>query len=98
MSDLLTPVHPGEILKEEFMDPYAISANKLARDIDVPANRITEIIAGRRTITADTAVRLGIYFGIEPEFWLNLQTNYDLRLAQRSMGAAAGRIRVLETA
>jgi antitoxin HigA-1 len=98
MSDFLTPVHPGEILKEEFMDPHEISANRLARDIDVPANRITEIIAGRRTITADTAIRLGIYFGIEPEFWLNLQTHYDLRLAQRSMGAVAGRIRVLEIA
>ena len=98
MSDLLTPIHPGEILKEEFMDPHEISANRLARDIDVPANRISEIIAGRRTITADTAIRLGIYFGIEPEFWLNLQTHYDLRLAQRSMGAAAERIRVLEIA
>lgn len=98
MTDLLTPVHPGEILKEEFMEPLGVSANRLARDIDVPANRITEIIAGRRTISADTAIRLGRYFNIEPEFWLNLQSGYDLRVAQRAIGDAVGRIRVLETA
>lgn len=98
MTDLLTPVHPGEILKEEFMEPMGVSANRLARDIDVPTNRITEIIAGRRAISADTAIRLGLYFNIEPEFWLNLQSNYDLRVAQRAMGDAVGRIRVLETA
>lgn len=80
------------------MEPMGVSANRLARDIDVPTNRITEIIAGRRAVSADTAIRLGLYFNIEPEFWLNLQSNYDLRVAQRAMGDAVGRIRVLETA
>jgi antitoxin HigA-1 len=99
MSDLLSPIIPGEILKEEFMDPHGISANALARDIDVPANRISEIIAGRRTITADTALRLGAYFGIEPQFWLNLQSNYDLRIARRSVGAEIkDRVRPLRVA
>lgn len=83
MTEPLAPITPGEILKEEFMEPHGLSANRLARDIDVPANRISEIIAGRRAITADTALRLGTYFGIEPEFWMNLQTQYDLRVARR---------------
>lgn len=97
MSDLLSPVTPGEILKEEFMEPHGISANRLARDIDVPANRISEIVAGRRAITADTALRLGAYFGIEPQFWLNLQNTHDLRVAARTTGAIiAERIRPLQ--
>ncbi|HEV7372652.1 HigA family addiction module antitoxin [Arenibaculum sp.] len=99
MSDLLDLITPGEILKEEFMDPHAISANRLARDIDVPANRISEIVAGRRAITADTALRLGAYFGMEPRFWLNLQSDYDLRAAQRASGAEiADRVRPLNAA
>lgn len=98
MSDLLSPVTPGEILKEEFMEPHGISANRLARDIDVPANRISEIVAGRRAITADTALRLGAYFGIEPQFWLNLQNTHDLRVAARATGAIiAERIRPLQS-
>ncbi|MCW2244816.1 addiction module HigA family antidote [Azospirillum fermentarium] len=99
MSDTLSPITPGEILKEEFMEPNGISASQLARDLDVPANRISEIIAGRRSITADTALRLGLYFGIEPEFWLNLQNHYDLRLARAAAGEAiAQRVRPLQAA
>ena len=74
-------IHPGEILLEEFLKPMNISQNKLAMDIHVPAPRINAIARGRRAITADTALRLGKYFGTGPEFWLNLQTNYDLCVA-----------------
>lgn len=88
MTELLDPIHPGEILKEEFMIPMGISANRLARDIGVPPNRILAIVSGARAITADTALRLGAYFGIEPQFWLNLQTGYDLRTAERANGPA----------
>ena len=76
---------PGEVLLEEFLKPYGISRNKLATDIRVPANRISAIINGQREITADTAVRLGKYFRTGPEFWLNLQTLYNLRTAADSM-------------
>ena len=78
---------PGEILLEEFLKPYGISRNKLATDIRVPANRISAIISGKREITADTAFRLGKYFRTGPEFWLNLQTLYNLRTADEAMQA-----------
>ena len=81
---LLDPIPPGEILSEEFMKPLGLSANQLARDIDVPPGRITEIIKGKRAITADTALRLGKYFGVSPEIWLNLQVDYDMRIARRT--------------
>ena len=74
-------IHPGEILMEEFLKPMNISQNKLAMDIHVPAPRINAIAKGTRSITADTALRLGKYFGTGPEFWINLQTNYDLCVA-----------------
>ena len=74
-------IHPGEILMEEFLKPMGISQNKLAMEIHVPAPRIYAIARGTRAITADTALRLGKYFGTGPEFWLNLQNNYDLCLA-----------------
>ncbi len=74
-------IHPGEILLEEFLNPMNISQNKLAMDIHVPTPRINAIVRGTRTITADTALRLGKYFGTGPEFWCNLQSNYDLCLA-----------------
>ncbi len=74
-------IHPGEILMEEFLKPMHISQNKLAMDIHVPAPRINAIVKGARAITADTALRLGKYFGTGPEFWSNLQTNYDLCVA-----------------
>jgi antitoxin HigA-1 len=83
MNTNLDPVHPGEILMEEFLKPMGISINKLARDIDVPPGRISTIVNGKRSISADTALRLGIYFGVTPELWLNLQTDYDLRVARR---------------
>ena len=74
-------IHPGEILKEEFLEPLGISQNQLAIDIRVPAPRISAIVHGRRAITADTALRLGAYFKMEPQFWLNLQSNYDIGVA-----------------
>jgi addiction module HigA family antidote len=77
----LSPVHPGEILLEEFLKPLKISQNRLGRDLGVPAQRINEIIRGRRTITVDTALRLAKYFGTTPQFWLNLQAHYDLEMA-----------------
>ncbi len=83
---LLEPIYPGEILLEEFMKPLGISINKLARDIDVPPGRISEIVNGKRAITADTALRLGRYFGVSPEIWLNLQADYELRVAMRDAG------------
>jgi len=80
----LEPIHPGEILLEEFMKPMGISINRLARDIMVPPNRISGIVNSGRSITADTALRLGKYFGVSPETWLGLQADHDLRLAQRA--------------
>lgn len=74
-------IHPGEILLEEFLKPMGISQNKLAMDIHVPAPRINAIVKGARAISADTALRLGRYFGTGPEFWINLQSNYDLCIA-----------------
>jgi len=80
----LAPIPPGEILYEDFMLPLSVSINGLARAIDVPPNRISAIINGKRAITADTALRLGKYFGVSPEIWLDLQTDYDLRLVQQT--------------
>ena len=74
---------PGRITEEEFLDPLSLSQNQLARDLDVPPARINDIVHGRRAITADTALRLGKYFDMTPEFWLNLQQNYELRKARR---------------
>ncbi len=74
-------IHPGEILSEEFLKPMGVSQNKLAMDIHVPTPRINAIVKGTRAITADTALRLGKYFGTGPEFWINLQSNYDLCVA-----------------
>ena len=82
---LLDPITPGEILREDFMDQLGISINKLSRDLSVPPNRISEIVNGKRSITADTALRLQRYFGVEAQFWLNLQTEYDLRMMKRKI-------------
>jgi antitoxin HigA-1 len=76
----IPPIHPGEILKKEFLTPLGISQYKIAKDISVPPIRISEIINGKRSVTADTAIRLSMYFGTTPEFWLNLQTHYDLEI------------------
>ncbi|MEN6449506.1 MAG: HigA family addiction module antitoxin [Thermoguttaceae bacterium] len=81
----LDPIVPGEILRKEFMEPLGISQNKLARDIDVPVTRIGDILHGRRAITPDSALRLAVYFGTTPEFWLNLQTRYDLKISKREL-------------
>lgn len=84
---LLDPIPPGEILLEEFMRPKGISINRLARDIAVPPNRISGIVNGKRAITADTALRLAKYFGTSAEVWLDLQSDYDLRLLRRTSGS-----------
>lgn len=84
---LLDPIHPGEILLEEFMKPMGLSINRLARDIVVPPGRISAIVNGKRSITADTALRLSKYFGVSSELWLGLQAEYDLRITQRTVGA-----------
>lgn len=92
--DEFAPVTPGEMLREEFLKEYGLSQNQLARAIGISPNRIAEIVNDRRRISADTALRLGLYFGNSPEFWLNLQTHYDLKIARRQLSAeAAERIR-----
>ena len=75
-------IHPGEILMEEFLEPMGISQYRLAKDISVPPRRINEIVHGKRSITADTALRLGRFFDMSPQFWLNLQTRYDLEVTE----------------
>lgn len=80
-----SPIHPGEILITEFLEPMGITRYRLAKDIGVTARRINEIVHGRRSITADTALRLGRFFGMEAQFWLNLQTHYDMEVAQDAL-------------
>jgi addiction module HigA family antidote len=82
MARKLKPVHPGEVLREEFMEPLGLSMNRLALDLHVPITRISEIVHERRAVTADTALRLGRFFGTSPEFWLNLQARHDLEIAR----------------
>ncbi|MBD3375845.1 HigA family addiction module antidote protein [candidate division KSB1 bacterium] len=82
----MAPIHPGEILKEEFLDEMNLSQYRLAKDINVPPRRINEIVHGKRAITADTALRLGRYFGMSPQFWINLQTHYDLQVQLDKLG------------
>ena len=82
----MPPVHPGEILMEEFLTPMGISQYRLSRDISVPPRRINEIVHGTRSVTADTALRLGRYFGVSPQFWLNLQAHFDLEQEQDRLG------------
>jgi antitoxin HigA-1 len=82
----MPPIHPGEILKEEFLDEMGITQYKLAKDINVPARRINEIVHQKRAISADTALRLGRYFGISPQFWINLQSHYDLEIQIDKLG------------
>jgi antitoxin HigA-1 len=93
-TDEFAPVTPGEMLREEFLKEYGLSQNRLARAIGISPNRIADIVGNRRRITADTALRLSLYFGNSPEFWLNLQTHYDLKIARRQLSPeAAERIR-----
>ncbi len=83
----MRPVHPGEVLREEFLTPLGISAHALAMELKVPAPRINEVVRERRAITPDTALRLARYFGTTAQFWLNLQTSYDLKIAEREVGS-----------
>lgn len=84
MNKILKPITPGEILLEEFLIPNNISQEQLSRDIDVPKSRISAIVHGRRSVTADTALRLSAYFGTTAEFWLNLQDSFDLRVLRQT--------------
>jgi addiction module HigA family antidote len=95
---VMPPVHPGEVLLEEFLRPLGVSQYQLAKAIDVPARRINEIIHGQRRITADTALRLSRYFGTSERFWLNLQSRYDLETEKDRLGAALDGIRPLSAA
>jgi len=97
--EMLDTIHPGEILLEEFMMPLGITINRLAREIDVAPGRISNIVNGKRGITADTALRLGKYFGVSPEVWLGLQADYDLRMAKRTTWPGIEpRVRTLDAA
>jgi len=87
----MAPIHPGEVLAEDFMAPRGLTANRLALDLHVPANRISDLVRGRRALTADTALRLGRYFNTAPAFWMNLQAHYDLEVAQDAVGAQVQR-------
>jgi antitoxin HigA-1 len=96
-TDMLDEIHPGEILLEEFMKPMHITARQLAADIDVPPSRISDIVNGNRPITADTALRLGLFFKMEERFWVNLQAEYDIRIARRTLlSKIIPRIRVFD--
>jgi antitoxin HigA-1 len=97
--DEFAPVTPGEILKEEFLAEYGLSQNQLAKAIGISPNRIAEIVSNRRRITADTALRLSLYFGNSAEFWINLQAHYDLKMARRNLKPEdAKRIKALRAA
>jgi addiction module HigA family antidote len=87
MAKKLAPIHPGEILQEEFLDPMGITQYRLAKDINVPARRINEIVHGKRGISADTALRLSKYFSMTERFWMNLQTRYELEIEKDRLGS-----------
>ncbi|MCI1746635.1 MAG: HigA family addiction module antitoxin [Acidipropionibacterium sp.] len=95
---LYPPIHPGEILMEDFIEGFGITQHKLAIAIGVPPRRINEIVHGKRAITADTALRLGRYFGMDPQFWLNLQTRYELEVAQDNVADQVAAITPLQVA
>jgi addiction module HigA family antidote len=82
----LAPVHPGEVLLKDFIEPLGLTRYRVAKEIGVPQRRIDEVCSGKRAISADTALRLGRYFGVEPQLWMNLQSQYDLEVAERSVG------------
>lgn len=98
MTRTLNLIHPGEILLEEFLKPLNISQHRLAMDIHVPAPRINAIVLGKRSMTADTAIRLGIYFKTGPEFWMNLQSNYDLGIAQSKLAMEIAQLSLVQSA
>lgn len=96
---MIGPIHPGVTLREDFMEPHGLSANGLARALGIPQNRISDIVRGRRGITADTALRLERAFGVSAAFWLDLQSHYELEVAERDNGAAIRQtVRRLESA
>lgn len=95
---LYPPIHPGEILQEDFLDGFGITQHKLAVAVGVPPRRINEIVHGKRRITADTALRLGRYFGMSAQFWVNLQARYDLEVEMDALGDSLDRIEPLQTA
>ena len=95
---LYAPIHPGEVLMEDFIEGFGITQHKLAVSIGVPPRRINEIVHGKRAITADTALRLGRYFGVEPQFWFNLQSRYELELAQERVADQLTKITPLQVA
>ena len=97
-ADLIEPIHPGEILMEDFIEGFGITQHKLAVSIGVPPRRINEIVHGKRGITADTAIRLARYFGTSEEFWMNLQSNYELRLQRRALKSTVAAITPLQVA
>lgn len=97
-TDLIEPIHPGEILMEDFIEGFGVTQNKLAVSIGVPPRRINEIVHGKRGITADTAIRLARYFGTSEEFWMNLQSNYELRRERRALRDQVEAIAPLQTA
>jgi addiction module HigA family antidote len=98
MSRQLPPVHPGEILREEFLIPNGLTAGKLAKALDLPRTRIERIVDETTGITANTALRLGKFFGTTPDFWLNLQSHYDLLLAKKEIGKKIAKIGPLKSA
>ena len=98
ITDKLPPVHPGEILMEDFLEEMGITQHKLAVSIGVPPRRINEIVHGKRAVTADTALRLAKFFGMSPQFWLGLQTQYDLDVAEDKILAEIERIQPLQAA
>jgi addiction module HigA family antidote len=87
----LKPVHPGEVIREEFLKPMGLSQNRLALDLGVPSRRINEIVSGKRRVTADTALRLGRYFHMSPQFWLGLQMDYDLDVTADALASRLNR-------
>ena len=97
-NDLIEPIHPGEILMVDFIEGFGITQNKLAVSLGVPPRRINEIVHGKRGITADTAIRLARYFSTSEEFWMNLQSNYELRLERRALCDKVAAITPLKTA
>ena len=97
-SEKLVPIHPGEVLQADFIEPLGITQHRIAVEIGVPPRRINEIVHGKRRITADTALRLGRYFGTSAQFWLNLQSHYDLEVELDSLGHSLDSIRPLQSA
>lgn len=96
MEEKIPPIHPGEILMEEFLEPLGVTQNRLAVSVGVPPRRINEIVHGKRAITADTALRLGRFFGMSAQFWMNLQTHYDLEVAQERVAVDLDSIKSLQ--